>query len=315
MSHPRTHRRSAFTLIELLVVIAIIAVLIGLLLPAVQKVREAASRTKCQNNLKQLGIGLHLYDTTYKKLPTGVVTGGDFANVTKGSWSWATLILPYIEQKNLYDQVGAGPSFPTAGVVVGAYTQSKIYLYRCSSDTAPDQNDNFLTFGTNNYVCNREVLGPGRKTLGGTGGTEDALSVQGIKDGASNTILLGEREGEDNVGAVYVFTTDLSSFEGRPGQGINPNPKTLAANNQSFTMAEKYRFAYSSAHIGGAQFLMGDGRVIFLTNQVRTNTAGDDYVGNGSTIPGFPCVYGNAAQGFTLQLLQCPNDKIPVSIE
>src|SRR5271168_652656 len=99
--NPQTRRRSGFTLIELLVVIAIIAILIALLLPAVQKVREAAARTQCTNNLKQIGIGMHAFHDANGRLPDGYVVSS--TTQPEPGWAWSALILPYVEQSSLYN--------------------------------------------------------------------------------------------------------------------------------------------------------------------------------------------------------------------
>jgi prepilin-type N-terminal cleavage/methylation domain-containing protein/prepilin-type processing-associated H-X9-DG protein len=127
VSRSQPTRRTGFTLIELLVVIAIIAILIGLLLPAVQKVREAAARAKCQNNLKQIGIGFHNYHDATGFYPPVRAAGGP------GYMTWAALILPYIEQQNIYNLFITTPTTVGYAVQPVAARQAEVKIYFCPS--------------------------------------------------------------------------------------------------------------------------------------------------------------------------------------
>ncbi len=138
-AYARPVNRRAFTLIELLVVIAIIAILVALLLPAVQQAREAARRSSCKNNLKQLGLAIHNYHDTYRTMPPGVVD--DF---TDSIWGWGALILPFVEQGPVYDALRVG-NIPlgvrmTPGNALDQLSvlQTPISTYRCPSDVGPE---------------------------------------------------------------------------------------------------------------------------------------------------------------------------------
>jgi prepilin-type N-terminal cleavage/methylation domain-containing protein len=215
-------RRIGFTLIELLVVIAIIAILIGLLLPAVQKVREAAARAKCQNNLKQMGLGLHNYHDTYQHFPSSgtnsfvyaTAAGSTTLNAATGtppgynaigSGSWAFQILPFIEQQTVYQSTLIGPG---TGTITGAL----VPIYYCPSRRAPTTLTgsnktgkvglsaiDYLGNGQTTPAAPNSTIGNQAANLATPNGifrsyANGAVTMVAITDGTSNTIGIGEKQ-------------------------------------------------------------------------------------------------------------------------
>jgi prepilin-type N-terminal cleavage/methylation domain-containing protein len=197
LTRPGTTPHRGFTLIELLVVIAIIAILIGLLLAAVQKVREAANRIKCSNNLKQLGLAAQNYHDSYDHLPPGV---GYYPTSTNGAFgTYFFHLLPYIEQETLYRSAQGTVSFPPpAGPTVVYYPGNnnvfaqKVVAFLCPSDPSvgPDGlvTVNGVRFGATCYVANGLVAGQTTPP-----GPQGRTRLADITDGLSNTILHAEK--------------------------------------------------------------------------------------------------------------------------
>jgi prepilin-type N-terminal cleavage/methylation domain-containing protein/prepilin-type processing-associated H-X9-DG protein len=199
MRQLRSQRRDGFTLIELLVVIAIIAILIGLLLPAVQKVREAASRAQCQNNLKQLALGCHNFHDVYKILPSSGrqdSTGGRDPNnllspPPKQRWNWRYQILPFIEQDSVFKLT-----------LDSQVRMTPVFIYNCPSRRLPTivgatiiLTDYAGNAGVNWCPANKAEVWTGTIVPSMLNNLTPVKSVRisDVKDGTSNTLLLGEK--------------------------------------------------------------------------------------------------------------------------
>jgi prepilin-type N-terminal cleavage/methylation domain-containing protein/prepilin-type processing-associated H-X9-DG protein len=295
-------RRRGFTLVELLVVIAIIAILIGLLLPAVQKVREAAARAQCLNNLKQIALAAHNYHGDHGRFPVGArlpVYVGD--RPTEGTNLWVEL-LPYFERDNLRKQ---WDDYDNRNNVAGGTnaTQAKVIkILICPSDPLPEPvaeltAANSLTppwcwgfYGMSSYGGNagkRSVKAGSPPNF--TGMTRDgiffinsSLRMTDVTDGASNTLLFGERYHRDpqydlQHDAIWPGSPSMAQC-GRWGYIANAGAMTnvtlstpVMINYQmspggDFTSVENRICAFGSGHSGGANFAFADGSAHFLSD-------------------------------------------------
>jgi prepilin-type N-terminal cleavage/methylation domain-containing protein/prepilin-type processing-associated H-X9-DG protein len=271
-------KRAGFTLIELLVVIAIIAILIGLLLPAVQKVREAAARTKCQNNLKQLGLGLHNYHDAKGGFPAARSSNPVTPSITH---SWPIFVFPYIEQAALYSQynfavkwddlttpVSAGG--PTNGVVI----RTRLPILECPSNADrlfdPNVDRGFMDYpATTQVVLPNSLLNPAPAkdtAFHGVLGKDVNRRITDVTDGSSNTLLLAEDAGRN---ALWQMGQKVSETGGGTGSWGNPgctiqlagfDPTTKNAPGPCAVNCQNNNEIYSF-HQGLANVVFADGSV------------------------------------------------------
>lgn len=292
-------QKKGFTLIELLVVIAIIAILIGLLLPAVQKVREAAAKLQCTNNLKQIGLAMMNYESTYNRFPAGYLDNMTTNPVNTAAtenpdpvigWGWGALILPYLEQEALYKSININSiAMNNSSAAAIAFRKTVIKGFLCPSD---DTGINTFTIsGTGGTF---EVAKSSYAGVNGQGELADfdcalglgmflrgrGVSIAEVTDGLSNTLFVGERSSKSAkhatgtlpgvctwVGALPGGDLDGESVAlfvlghtGEPGDAHKPNAPTPHAED------------FTSRHSGGVNFLFGDGSVRFITDSIDDDT-------------------------------------------
>jgi prepilin-type N-terminal cleavage/methylation domain-containing protein len=321
----RMQSRHGFTLIELLVVIAIIAILVALLLPAVQQAREAARRSSCKNNLKQIGIAMHNYHDIHSTFPPAYINqfnydptqGTDYKNALAAErcgWGWGAFILPQLEQSSIFEKLNVGTirikdSLQSGGTEDRlAVMQTRIAAFRCPSDIGDEINGSkqmtdaggtARSTSTSNYLVMNSSrqwhysvpgsdgawnTGPGtgvkgewtppNSTEGPTGifWRDSRVRISDVTDGTSNTLLVGER--------AWQMTDGVNTYACRAGNVFGTNTineqssinAVLGSANQpiNFNHAQCLR-GFSSLHRGGAQFVMADGAVRFLSENLDHN--------------------------------------------
>ena len=278
-------KRSAFTLIELLVVIAIIAILIALLVPAVQKVREAAARLQCTNNMKQLGLGMHNHHDTFKKLPAGMGSSGC-------CWgTWAVTIMPYIEQKAISDLYQNWGGTDATGIRYGSapnttnVTNQRLSVFSCPSDV---MNTPIGSMTNNNYAVNygnthmgQTVAPDGTAFLGAPfANAKKQFDKTGkpfaeITDGLSNTLMVGEiRQGRGSDLRGFIWWGDAAQFTAYTGPNSSVPDQIYTAGycnpipGMPCTAASPTFFGSRSLHTGGVNTCLGDGSVRFVADSV-----------------------------------------------
>jgi prepilin-type N-terminal cleavage/methylation domain-containing protein/prepilin-type processing-associated H-X9-DG protein len=255
--------RRAFTLIELLVVIAIVAVLIGLLLPAVQKVREAAARTRCFNNAKQIALAAHNFHDANGFFPHAYHLN---LSVTTGNWGAGTRLLPYLEQVPLAAALNPPPDFLGAIPGPNPDTQSRPAVFACPSDPVRGPtNPNARDYGKSNYPLSAQIF---LADSAGTGRTP-RVRVTDVTDGTGQTFAVGERESVRGLAAVWIGrvhgVTDAMTY-GRAD--LPPNtPFDRVGTDPNCT-----RHAWTSPHRGGLTFGFCDGSVRFVSERIRSHT-------------------------------------------
>ena len=284
-------KKRGFTLIELLVVIAIIAILIALLLPAVQQAREAARRSQCKNNLKQIGLALHNYHDNFRAFPPGSVrrTYGGANSWETSCLGWIPRILPFVDQAPLYNQINFEMEHGVSAAPNNALRREKLTVMRCPSDSSRQPDGNYAP--TNYLACRGFSTSSGNNSTGSVFSLNSLVRIRDIEDGTTNTMLVSETfasaplcsELPVSNSCAAVCATEYNNSKTGAQQGYSwmwaqqnhahyyttiysPNPKIpdcgAGSNSGSALISAR------SKHVGGVHALLGDGSVRFASENI-----------------------------------------------
>jgi prepilin-type N-terminal cleavage/methylation domain-containing protein len=283
-----------FTLVELLVVIAIIGILVALLLPAIQAAREAARRTQCSNNLKQIGVAMHNYHDTHGSLPSGMIQQ-DNTNTRSANWSWTALLMPFMEQAAAAEQVRVGQIPMTQAIAnadMRAIMQTPMKAFRCPSDTGPKthsggHNDRLYqdNAGTNRNSATSNYVGVNssgqmRPNRGQPNADANGAFIRNlgtrladVTDGTSNVAMVGERHWKKTWADNYPYASSLWGVNGIRGANNDGMATAMGCGLRRLNCPEnsECRRAFGSNHPGGAQFVLVDASVRFFDDNIEHN--------------------------------------------
>jgi prepilin-type N-terminal cleavage/methylation domain-containing protein/prepilin-type processing-associated H-X9-DG protein len=298
-----SRRRAGFTLIELLVVIAIIAVLIGLLLPAVQKVREAAARMSCSNNLKQLGLALHNYEGTNSKFPPLYPYTAPGSTVQDYRYTWSVLaqLNPYLEQTNIYNTMDLKTTmYVGSPAVISTQNQfavvQMVKIFLCPSDRGVPVSSAYgvTNMGSTNFVANHgDGVANNGSPVNGNGlfPVQNGVKITEISDGTSNTAAMSESilgSGGENIMTATPPGDERTVYKYLGYTGTLPSDGACAGTPTSWNGANHRQFMWAS----------GEPRCVSYNHYYTPNSKSFDCIANNPALPGYTAVGYKAARSY-----------------